>query len=322
MPEVSVIIPTLGSHERLRRVLDGYDDQDAPAEEFEVIVVMDVAEPDSERVRAVAAGRSYGVSVLTGSLPGASANRNAGIEAAKAPILLLTDNDTIPSPHLVAEHLRWHRRYPQPEVGVLGHVRWASEIEVTSFMHWLDQGIQFDFPSIQGVEAGWGRFYSSNCSLKRAFADRVGGFDEENLPYGYEDLDFGYRASKLGFRLLYNRRAEVEHLREMDLEFWRERVMRLAHAEHSFVEKHPEIPAYFLGKFSEVAHLPPARGRGRALIRWVPRNFPWLGERVWTSADLFYRQALAPRFLETWSVLESSGRPVTPYLNDPAHSGD
>jgi len=322
MPEVSVVIPTLGSHDRLSRVIDGYANQDASAESFEVIVVMDVAEPDPERVRAVAADRSCGVRVLTGPLPGASANRNAGIEAATAPILLLTDNDTIPTPQLISEHLRWHQRYPQPEVGVLGHVRWASEIRVTSFMHWLDHGIQFDFPSIDGTEAGWGRFYSSNSSVKRAFADQVGGFDEGTLPYGYEDLDFGYRASKLGFRLLYNRRAEVEHLREMDLSFWRERVVRLAHAERAFVEKHPEIPAYFFGKFSEVANLPPARGRGRALIRWIPRSFPWLGERAWNSADLYYRQALAPGFLDAWRALESSGQAAKPYLRDPARSGD
>ena len=31
----------------------------------------------------------------------------------EAPIVLFTDNDTIPAPRLVAEHLEWHRRQPR-----------------------------------------------------------------------------------------------------------------------------------------------------------------------------------------------------------------
>ena len=45
---------------------------------------------------------------------------------------------------------------------VLGHVRWAREVRVTPFMHWLDHGVQFDYPAIDGTEAGWGRFYGAN----------------------------------------------------------------------------------------------------------------------------------------------------------------
>ena len=103
---------------------------------------------------------------------------------------------------LVREHVDWHRtRYPEPEVGVLGLVRWAPELDVTVFMRWLDMGLQFDAQSIHGIEAGWGRFYGANASLKRAFLERVGDFDQEHFPYGYEDTDWAYRASTLGFRI-------------------------------------------------------------------------------------------------------------------------
>ena len=80
---------------------------------------------------------------------------------------------------------------------MLGHVRWAREVRVTPFMHWLEHGVQFDYPAIDGIEAGWGRFYGANVSAKRELVERVGGFDEVRLPYGYEDLDFGYRARRL-----------------------------------------------------------------------------------------------------------------------------
>lgn len=313
VPALSVIVPTIGMYDVLARVLDGYDRQRAAAGTFELILVSDRAEPDASAVDTAIGDRTYPVRRIAGAVPGASANRNAGLRAATAPLVLFTDNDTIPVPSLVAEHLSWHARHAGEEVGVLGHVRWAPELEVTAFMRWLDRGIQFDYPSIEGIEAGWGRFYSANVSVKRAFADRVGGFDQERLPYGYEDLDWGLRADRLGLRLLYNRRAIVDHLRPMTLELWRSRVRRIAHAERRFCQIHPHVPPYFHERFSAAARCPPARGRGVPLARWIPPELPWLGPKVWGSTDLYFRQALAPHFLEAWEEPDSAG-PSSPDL--------
>jgi GT2 family glycosyltransferase len=324
MPEISVVISTLGNYSGLARVLDGYEQQDAPPGSFEVLVVTDLADPEPDRVEELVRDRPYPVRRLTGHRRGLSANRNTGVAAASAPLVMFTDNDTIPCRRLISEHLSWHRRYPEEEVGVIGFVRWAREIKVTPFMRWLDYGIQFDYPNIHGIEAGWGRFYGANSSAKRSFVERVGGYDEVRLPYLYEDLDFGYRASKLGFRVLYNRRAEVEHLREMDLAFWQQKVGRLARVEKEFVRKHPEIPAYFHDLFSDAAGLPEAKGRGRAMLGLIPRGFPWLGPYVWKSADIYYRQALAAGFLEAWEseeAAEPAEGPVAPYLLESSHSG-
>ena len=323
--ELSVVISSFGNAEGLRRVLDGYEAQEPALDAFEVLVVVDVADPDPGAAEAALGDRPYAAQLLRGSRPGLSANRNAGWRAASTPLVLFTDNDTIPQPGLVAEHLAWHRRHPAENVAVLGHVRWAREVRVTPFMHWLDYGVQFQFPFIEGIEAGWGRFFGANVSVKRSFAERVGGFDEERLPYGYEDLDFGYRASKLGLRVLYNRRAVVEHLREFDLEFYKRRVRRTARAELEFVRKHPEIEPYFFRMFSHAARLHHGSGRGRHLIRWVPRRFPLVGERAWRSADLFYRQQLAPHFLEAWREANSTGDvegTVSPMLDELAQLED
>jgi hypothetical protein len=37
----------------------------------------------------------------------------------------------------------------------------------------------------------------------------------------------------------------------------------------------------------------------------VPRWVPWLGSRVWASADIYFRQALAPDFLDAWEAAQS-----------------
>jgi GT2 family glycosyltransferase len=316
---LSVIVSTYGNYGGLRRVLDGYEAKSADTGDFEVLIVVDQADPDPDSAIEAVGARGFQARVLRGEIPGLSANRNAGWRAAATPLVMFTDNDTIPEPQLVAEHLAWHSREPAEEVAVLGHVRWAREVTVTPFMHWLDHGIQFDFPFIDGIEAGWGRFYGANVSAKRAFVERVGGFDEQRFPYGYEDLDFSYRANELGLRLLYNRHAVVEHLREYDLEFYKQRVRRIAFAEREFVRLHPDVPPFFFNLYSAALEGPPANGRGRFLIRRIRRTAPVIGPLVWNSADLYFRQELAPDFLEAWAEAESDPStegPVAPMLGE------
>jgi GT2 family glycosyltransferase len=264
-----------------------------------LILALDAA---ADRVAEEALLAVEGAHVVRGARPGASANRNAGLDAARAPLVLFCDDDTIPVPAMLGEHLAWHRNHPQAEVAVLGLVRWAPELRVTPFMRWLDRGIQFDYPFIDGIEAGWGRLFSANVSLKRTFVgDTLGGFDAENFPFGYEDLDLGLRASEHGLRLLFNRAAVADHLREMTVGMWQRRIRRIAASERRFVAVHPGHDPWFKRIFESVAALPPARGRGRSLTGVVPPGLPWLGPKVWESADLYFKQLLAPGFLDGWA---------------------
>jgi len=305
----------------LQRVLDGYERQTAAPERFEVLVVVDCADPSPAAVDEAIGTRPYAVRHLTGHRPGLSANRNTGWRAAQAPIVLFTDNDTIPVPEFVAEHLAWHAENPQDEVAVVGHVRWAPELKLTPFMRWLDEGVQFDYGSIVGDEAAWAHLYGANSSVKKALLERVGDFDEERLPYLYEDLDWAYRASKHGLRVLYNRRALVDHVRPgMTLDFWKEKARRMAAAERQFVAKHPEMEPWFHKKFAAAARRPPLRGRAMRLAPYVPELVPWLGPRVWRNARLAYWQELAPYFLEAWDEA-ASGPMSTEWMAASADGG-
>jgi GT2 family glycosyltransferase len=304
--QLSIAIPTLGRPELLVRVLDRLDDQTAPADSFEVIVAADAKERQLEALDRAVADRGYRARRLQASRPGASSARNEAWRAATAPLVLFLDDDVLPEPGLVAEHLEWHRRHPGEEIGVLGNVRWSDELRVTPFMRWLEDGIQFDYVNIDGDEAGWGRFYTANVSVKRSLIERVEGFEEEALPFGYEDLDLALRMHEHGFRLLYNRSAVAEHLHPMDIEFWKRRVARIAISERQFVGMHPEIRPYFYDMFSAAHDGRPAKGRGERLARFVPRSVPVLGPRVWASADAVYRQALAEPFLAAWRDGERS----------------
>jgi GT2 family glycosyltransferase len=298
--KLTVGIPTLGNYQTLHRVLDGLGQQTVGTDVFEVVVVADEAEPDIGEVENAIGERPFPIRLLVGSVPGASANRNKVLDTARGPLILFIDNDTIPCETLVEEHLQWHDRWPDENVGILGRVRWATELQVTPFMRWLESSMLFDFVGIRGDDAGWGRFVTANSSVKRSFADRVGHFDAINLPYGYEDTDWAYRASRLGFRLMYNRRAVVDHLKPIDLDGWKGHLSRIATAEHRFCQLHPELDPWFHRAFTWAISTPPVTS---SQLRWaahIPRWLPVVGPRSARRMDRFYKQKLAPDYLDAW----------------------
>ena len=303
MTRISIVIPTLGRPALLRRVLERLDAQTARAGDFEAVVVADAKETAHDELEAAVGQASFPARLLRAERPGASAARNTGWRQARSPLILFLDDDVLPEPPLVAEHLAWHDRNPDEAIGVLGHVRWADELEVTPFMRWLEHGIQFDYPGIVGTDAGWGRFYTANASVKRAAVERAGGFEEERLPFGYEDLDLALRMHEgEGFTLLYNRAAVAEHLHPMDLAFWRRRVARIAVSERQFAAMHPDFVPYFHGLFSRAAAARPALRISTRVVRFVPRGLPVAGRLAWGSANGVWLQELAGPFLAAWEA--------------------
>jgi GT2 family glycosyltransferase len=303
MPRLSIVIPVLGRHDVLGMVLDAFERQDARADSFDVILVSDPGD-DPDDVAALARDRPFAARAIVRPSPGVSAARNAGWRAAAGEIVLFLGADIIPSPSLVSEHLRWHDRHPASEVAVLGSVRWARALKVTTFMRWLEYGIQFGYAGIEGETAGWGHFHTANASLRRELLERVGGFDE-SFPFLYEDMDLSYRLHAIGFTLLYDAAAEGEHYHPTTLEDYRPRIAEIAHAERRFVTKYPELPPYFHDRFVTAGGLVPRKGRTR-LLSFIPYSAPMVGKWVWRRIDTHYKQELAPTFLTAWEAGESA----------------
>jgi GT2 family glycosyltransferase len=297
MTELSVVIPTLNRPDALPRALAALGDQSHRA--FEVIVVEDAKNESPVDKQPY----PFELRVLRAERPGASTARNAGWQAARHPVVLFMGDDIIPAPDLLARHSDLHEANPDDRVGVLGRVVWARELKRTAFMVWLDRGIQFNYPSITGSEAGPGHLYTANVSLKRAALERVGGFDADRYPFLYEDIDLGRRLFDGGFRLIYDSDAVGEHLHAVTLERWKARMALQARAERVWIDNHPGEEPYFYTRFSAALRRPPARGRiGRALLPYIGRSTPLIGDWVWQRADLYFRQQLGQPFLDAWAA--------------------
>ena len=306
--EVAVVIPVLERYDELKRLLGRLERQSCGPDAFEVVVVADAAEPAPERIDAAIGSRPFAARLLHAPARGAAWARETGWRSAASGLVLFLDSDVLPEPGLVEEHLAWHRRSPEPEVAVLGRVRWAPEVRVTAFMRWIEHGVQFDFEGIEGTEAGWGRFYTANASVKRELLERVGGFDAERFPFHYEDLELAHRMNDAGLRLLYNPAACGDHLHAVTLESYRRRMAEVAPVERRFVAAHPDVEPYFHDLFRRAAARPRASGRLAPLVRWVPPGVPWLGPRAWRSADHYFAQELAPAFLAAWDAAGGEGQ--------------
>lgn len=309
---ISVVIPTFNRPDALPRTLGALAAQSF--RDFEVIVVEDAKnEAAVEPPSGLPAAR-----VLRAERPGASDARNVGWRASQHPVVLFLGDDILAARDLLARHAALHQQHPGDRVGVLGHVEWAKELKRTAFMVWLDHGIQFNYPSIRGDDAGPGHLYTANVSLKKAALASVGGFDAETYPFLYEDIDLGIRLFDGGFRLIYDRQACAEHLHEVTLDRWKQRMKIQARSERAWIRNHPGEQPYFHTRFSDALRHPPAQGRvGRALLPHVPRSMPVIGERVWRRADLYFRQQLGRPFVDAWDQDEREERAASSGGSEP-----
>ena len=313
---IGVVVPTFGRPRHLQRTLRHLANQ-AGAPDLKVVVVTDPDELHPDEVERVVQLSDVSARIVVRSAPGVSAARNAGWQSLSSDVIVFLGDDILAAPRLVAEHARWHDRFPAESVGVLGRIEWARELTQTPFMRWLEDGFQFDYAGIEGDDAGWGRLYTSNVSLKRSMLERVDGFDED-FEFGYEDLDLGYRLSRHGFQLKYNRRAVAEHLHEATVEQWQIRMSQVARAERLFIAKHPEIEPHFHNHLAPYADVPAPRAYAARFAGVVSPRIPILGRRVWASANAAFCHALAQPFMRAWR----SGRVQEPAPRDESQIGN
>jgi GT2 family glycosyltransferase len=125
--------------------------------------------------------------------------------------VLLLDDDVIPSPQLIQEHVGFHKDLPALEAALLGYVTWHPDLQITPFMRWYGEyGALFGYSLLTDGRVVSPRYlYSCNVSFKTDFLRSHGGFDESLTVL--EDNELGYRLAQQGMQLFFQKAALGYH---------------------------------------------------------------------------------------------------------------
>ncbi len=212
---VSIIIPTYGREAILCQTLQYVLEQDRPADEILVIDQTPRHEPETEAFlhHLVAAGK---IRLVPQGAPSASRARNRGILEATGDVLIFIDDDVAVERDFVRAHLENYRDETIAAVagaiwserGVpLPPVRQRPAPARRGPLSWMDVPPNLAFRTEKIL------LPAGNCSVRRAVALRVGGFDENYGRYDYHaDYDFGWRIHRAGGKIIHDPRAGIHHL--------------------------------------------------------------------------------------------------------------
>lgn len=197
---VSVIIPTYKDWSRLKLCLEALSKQSYTEDQFEVIVVNnDPKEACPFRLPAA------NMKIITEAKPGSYAARNAGVKIAKGKILAFTDSDCLPeTPWLENAMVLFNQNKTVDRIA--GRIDFL-QIKGTSDLLFLYQSL-FSMNQ-KGYVDSLGGGITANMFAKKACFDAVGLFNEDLYSGG--DNEWGARAQKNGFRVLYANDVVVKH---------------------------------------------------------------------------------------------------------------
>jgi glycosyltransferase involved in cell wall biosynthesis len=219
----------------LERVLDACCEQTVADDDYEIVLVNDGSTDDTLRViERVRERASCAFIVVNQANAGLSRARNAGIARASGERIIFIDDDVLPLPNFVEEHLRAQERHRAAIVR-------GGAIEVDD---------PDDLPppvwSIWNYSGNY--FWTTNVSAPLATIRGIGGFDESFSEYGWEDIDVGLRLRHAGVRAIFHPQALVYHIKPRPRADDVEKMMRQARAQARtavrLVRRHPHWRAY------------------------------------------------------------------------------
>ncbi|HMJ11304.1 MAG TPA: glycosyltransferase family A protein [Polyangiaceae bacterium] len=216
-PELSIVTPTFNRHERLGRVLLALEQQTIARERFEVVVVDDGS---TDGTAEWLAGRAYTfpLRLLRQQNSGPAKARNAGVQAATSDLILFLDDDVVPVPELVAEHLSSHAD-PQTPAVVMGPLASLPHY-AQPWVAWEQAQVEKQYVAMQrgDYEPSFRQFWTGNASVARQHLLAAGLFNAEHKRG--EDIELGFRLFERGLKFRFNPRARGLHHAERSLDSW------------------------------------------------------------------------------------------------------
>ena len=216
----TIILPTYNRLERLKKVLAGLAAQTYP--DFDVIVVSDGSTDGTDAYLQhpdFSSKPSFSVRPLFQPNQGVAATRNHGLQEATGELILFIDDDVVPAPQMVAEHVKWHEANGR-DVVVMGPMLSPPDFAMRPWVQWEQAMLmkQYDDMLAGHWQPTARQFYTGNTSLRRQHLRDAGGFDATFRRA--EDVELAYRLADRGLRFLFNPDAIGYHYAERSFASW------------------------------------------------------------------------------------------------------
>ena len=222
LPLVTIIIPTRNALSLIRQCIDSIV-ENTKYSNYEILIV-DNESDDIEtlqyfksikvdpRIRIIRLGGPFNFSALN----------NAAVKQAKGTFVGLVNNDiTVIAPNWLAEMVSIAN---QPQVGAVGARLWYPNDTlqhggvvlgvggVAGHSHKGSLRGCYGYFSRMSVISGFSATTGACLVIKKSIYEQVGGFNEEQLPVAFNDIDFCLRVLKLGYRNVWTPYADMYHL--------------------------------------------------------------------------------------------------------------
>ncbi|NRA94614.1 MAG: glycosyltransferase [Planctomycetes bacterium] len=240
-PVLSLIVPTFERPVCLRNLLDRLTLQDLPPQLFEVIVVDDGSQ-DPVTTWLSNARPPYRLNLRWQENAGPARARNVAISLARAPYLLILNDDALPARDVARRHLVAQAASESP-IAVLGSFDFDEDACADPFTDLMQHStLLFEYGAMTPGKLHGGRFFwTCNLSVPKASVDAVGGFDEEYRHAICEDCDLGYRLEDEGVLVRYDPRIRSWHDHDMSLPRYLKRQRLLGRYWTRLFTKRPDL---------------------------------------------------------------------------------
>lgn len=217
MTRLSIVIPTYNRLPRLKHVLAALERQTYPLDDAEVIVVSD-GSTDGTHEYLSELRSPLSLRVVTQDNAGPAAARNTGIHTARGEYILFIDDDVVPTPQMVGEHMRHHA--DRSNLVVLGPMLNPPDFRLSPWVSWEQAMLEKQYRAM--LEGKWQatarQFYTGNTSLRRQILLDAGGFDERFRRA--EDIELAYRLDKQQVEYVFTMDAIGYHYAERSYQSW------------------------------------------------------------------------------------------------------
>jgi len=228
-PKFSIVIPAHNRKNNLKLVLESFFKQDYPKSKYEVIVIDDGSQDNTlamvKKMKPTCNLKYFywprtkiplekSIKKWNKFYNRVGFSRNIGIDNSQGEIILFNDSDILVEKDCLKKHEKHHQKYRNiivrgfrmflPKGSVNLDRSWPEKTERTTRLHCR----MYDLS-----KEGWQRIVTSNLSIRKKYLEKVSGFSQDFIFWGFEDVDLGYRLSKkLKIRFIWDDGIKVYHL--------------------------------------------------------------------------------------------------------------